>query len=84
MAKRNIDTTTPYTVHGVLAGAYKGKDISERALLNHASQDDSATAVCKTVRQYSLCDMVEDDAVTCPTCLERIARRGLVRKPVEE
>lgn len=78
MAKR-IDTT-PYTVHFVLAGAYRGRDISERALLRHASQDESHTAVCKTVKADTLCDVVEDGPVTCPVCLQRIATRGLVRK----
>jgi hypothetical protein len=78
MGKRNIDTTA-YTVHGVLAGAYRGKDISERALLRHASQDESDTAVCKTVKQGKLCDLVEEGPVTCPVCLQRIATRGLVR-----
>ena len=80
MAKRNIDTTTPYTVHGVLAGAYKGKNHSERVLLRHASQDESHTAVCKTVKEDMLCDVDEDGPVTCPVCLQRIATRGLVRK----
>ncbi len=77
--KRSIDTTTRYTVHGVLAGAYKGKDISARVLLNHASQDEGGSAICKRVP--NLCDLVECDdvAVTCPMCLERIEKRGLVR-----
>lgn len=79
MGKRNTDTTTPYTVHGVLAGAYRGKDIGARALLNHASQDESGTAVCKTVKPGMLCDMPEDGPVTCPVCLQRISTRGLVR-----
>lgn len=78
MAKRNIDTTTPYTVHGVLAGAYRGK--RERVLLRHASQDECHTAVCKTVKDDMLCDVVEDGPVTCPMCLQRIAARALVRK----
>jgi hypothetical protein len=82
MAKRTVDLT-PYTVHGVLAGAYRGKDISARALLRHASQDESYTAVCKTVKADTLCDMVEDGDVTCPVCLQRIAARGLTRKTCE-
>lgn len=68
---------TPYTVHGVLAGAYKGKDISARTLLTHASQDETDSSVCK--RAKNLCDVVESGPVTCPLCLERIAKRGLVR-----
>ena len=73
--------TTPYTVHGVLAGAYKGKDIGQRTLLLHASQDEGRTSVCRRVREYMLCDWKEDDDVTCPECLARIERRGLTRGP---
>lgn len=68
---------TPYTVHYVLAGAYRGKDISTRTLLTHASQDEGATSVCK--RAKNLCDLAKPVPVTCPLCLERIAKRGLVR-----
>lgn len=82
MAKRTTDTT-PYTVHGVLAAAYKGKDIGDRALLRHASQDESSTALCKRVKPGLLCDFAEEGEVTCATCLERIAKRGLTRKPAE-
>lgn len=79
----NKKDTTPYTVHGVLAGAYKGKDIGERVLLQHASQDESHTALCKRVKPDMLCDYAEETEVTCPECLARIARRGLTRKVVE-
>ncbi len=80
MAKRNIDTATPYTVHAVLAGAYAGRGI-EQTLLYHASQDDSETALCKKVKQYNLCDLIEDAHIqpTCPVCIKRIAVRGLKR-----
>jgi hypothetical protein len=77
-----IDKTTHYTVHGVLAGAY-ARDISATKLLTHASQDESATSVCKRVREGNLCDMSEDGPVTCPVCLQRIASRGLTRKVCE-
>jgi hypothetical protein len=80
MAKKN---NSPYTVHGVLAGAYRGRDIGERALLNHASQDDGRTALCRKVKADSLCDWPEAE-VTCQACLQRIATRGLVRTPVED
>ncbi len=66
-----------YTVHGVLAGAYRGRDISTRALLRHASTDGAETSVCKRAR--NLCDAEETGEVDCPECLTRIARRGLVR-----
>lgn len=75
---------SPYTVHSVLAGAYKGKDLGERTLLRHASQDESSTAVCKKVKRDTLCDMVEDGEVTCPICAQRIAARGLTRKESHE
>jgi hypothetical protein len=77
MAK--IDKTTRYTVHCVLAGAYKaGRD---QKMLYHASQDESATSVCKKVKEYNLCDQIvaDDVQVTCPVCLQRIATRGLTR-----
>jgi hypothetical protein len=64
---------TPVTFHGVLAGAYRGKDVSARALLTHASLDGN-TALCKTVRPGALCDMVEDGPLTCPVCQARLAR----------
>ena len=71
--------TNKYTVHGVLAGAYKGKDIGERVLLHHASLDDGGTALCKRVREDMLCDMYETGEPTCPICLKRIGARGLVK-----
>lgn len=70
-------TTTSYTVHGVLAGAYRGRDISARALLLHASVDGSATSLCK--RTANLCDAEEAGEVDCPECVARIARRSLTR-----
>ena len=67
-----------YTVHGVLAGAYRGRDLGKRTLLRHASIDAGESAVCKRTR--NLCD--EDSGeVDCMECLARIARRGLVRAP---
>lgn len=73
--------TAPYSVHGVLAGAYRGKDLSERTMLRHASQDNGETAVCKRVKQCGLCDWKEAEPVTCPECLARIERRGLRLSP---
>lgn len=75
MAK--IDKTTPYTVHSVLAGAYRARNLSETALLTHASQDECHTSVCKKVKTDNLCDAYADGPVTCPVCLQRIAARGL-------
>lgn len=61
------------TFHGVLAGAYKGKNVNERALLTHASVDGGITALCKKVKADALCDM-EEETVTCPTCIARVAK----------
>ena len=69
--------TTGYTVHGVLAGAYRGKGIGGRALLQHASIDGATTSLCK--RTANLCDAEESGNVDCPECLARIARRNLTR-----
>lgn len=76
------DEAGTYTAHYVLAGAYRGRDLVERLLRVHASLDESYTALCRTVRTGALCDEPVDDAVTCPVCLARIARRGLVRNAV--
>jgi hypothetical protein len=70
-------TNTTYTVHGVLAGAYRGRNVSTRSLLTHASVDGAESSLCKRAR--NLCDAEEAGEVDCPECLARIARRGLVR-----
>lgn len=73
-------TATKYTVHGVLAGAYRGRDISERTLLSHASVDGGDTAICSK-RVANLADVfgtAAGQSVTCPACAKKIARLGLV------
>lgn len=62
------------TVHLVLAGAYKGRSVSHRALLSHASIDGGRTALCRRVKEDALCDLVEAGEPTCPTCKTRAAR----------
>ena len=70
---------------GVLAGRYVGKDISERALLNHAVSDTDVSegrlkrgpgeAFCN--RKIELVDSVvwEDaDKISCPRCKDIVAR----------
>lgn len=69
----NTNNTT-VTVHGVLAGAYKGKDVAARTLLTHASIDGGMTALCKRVKQDALCDLEESEPATCPTCAARAAK----------
>jgi hypothetical protein len=65
--------STKYTVHGVLAGAYKGKSVSARELLTHASADGGITALCGKVKADALCDEL-GEALTCPHCEKRIAK----------
>ena len=65
-------TTTNYTVHGVLAGCYKGSKISSRSILTHASTDGGTSAICKRVKVDALCDYVEDGEPTCPVCRARL------------
>lgn len=70
--KRPRKTYAPFTVHGVLAGAYRGKDIGERTLLTHASVDGGETALCRKVKAGALCDAVESGSPTCPLCAARV------------
>jgi hypothetical protein len=59
------------TIHGVLAGAYKS---AAKSLLTHASVDGGVNAICKRVKEYSLCDLVEEGSPTCPVCVARLAK----------
>lgn len=63
------------TYHSVLAGAYRGKSVSHRPLLVHASIDGGQTALCRKVKDDALCDMEEDGPATCPTCIAKLAKR---------
>lgn len=62
------------TVHGVLAGAYKGKKLEARALLTHASADGGTTALCGTIKADSLCDEVLDETPSCTRCARKAVR----------
>lgn len=64
------------TIHSVLAGAYRGKSVSARSLLTHASADGGTSALCKRVKVDTLCDVLEDGPATCPTCAARAAKLG--------
>jgi hypothetical protein len=56
-------------VHGVLAGAYKGRDIEERTLLTHVSLTESwDTALCRNVKPGMLADLTEPGPPTCKRC----------------
>jgi hypothetical protein len=74
----NTSTTLnakPYTVHDVLAGAYRGHRVALDKLLTHASTDEGVTALCGKIKKYNLCDEILDKPVTCPACARKI--RGL-------
>lgn len=60
--------TNGMTVHGVLAGAYRGKRARLDAMLTHASTDGGSTAVCGNVAEGNLCDVQESGAPTCKKC----------------
>jgi hypothetical protein len=62
---------------GVLAGAYRGKDIEARALLHHAVDTRTETSLCKRIGPESICDepLGGPELVTCPLCRERDPRR---------
>lgn len=78
------------TVHGVLAGAYMGRGRRgggkqiERVMHTHAVLVDEEgnwleeKTVCRRVGAESVCDVIEAAGTlpTCPTCLERVQRRG--------
>ena len=64
-------------MRGVLAAAYRGKDVAERALLRHVAILDgdgyAARTLCNRVPSESLADQ-DDGKATCPACLERFGR----------
>ncbi len=60
------------TIHGVLAGAYQNRNA--KSMLTHASTDGAQTALCKRVKEYSLCDQEEDGPPTCSVCAKRLGR----------
>ena len=68
---------TAIGVRGVLAAAYRGKDLEDRALLTHAAEldarGDESRALCR-VPVDSLCDDPVYAAPTCPVCAKRAAR----------
>jgi hypothetical protein len=73
----------------VLAGAYRGKDIAQRATLTHAAalvpiaagrfRRDADRALCKP--SVDICDRYGWDdgtAIDCPRCLEIVGRLGSI------
>lgn len=67
-------TTTTVTVHGVLAGAYKGGRKALDKLLTHASADEGVTALCGRVAEHALCDQIEPGEPTCKVCAGKLAK----------
>lgn len=79
---------TKFHSAGVLSGAYRGADISERTLLSHAVPSE-AIKLGRLARAYgeALCNRKIDTvdsgaweplaAVDCPACLAILARHGL-------
>jgi hypothetical protein len=65
-------------VCGVLAGAYRGRDISERALLTHVfvvTPGAPDRVLCHRVPVENLCyDQPLDTPPTCPECAKRFAK----------
>lgn len=59
------------TVHGVLAGAYRGKRASLAAMLTHVSEDGGDTALLGCVAPGNLCDVIEPGPPTCKKCAHR-------------
>lgn len=64
-----------FTVHAVLAGAYKGKGKSLKDTLTHASVDQ-LNALCGKVAEGNLCDLEEEGPPSCATCARRAAKLG--------
>lgn len=60
----------------VLAGAYRGKDTSDRTLLLHAVDTATDISLCKRIDAGRICDvpMGGPELVTCPLCRQRDPR----------
>jgi hypothetical protein len=61
-------------IRSVLAGAYRGRDISARALHTHAVVEGAASSLCKRIDDGHLCDINEGGEPTCPECVRRLAK----------
>ncbi len=63
-----------YEVRGVLAGAYRGKQL-ERATVRHVLFDGADRTACGRVREEHLCDVAEREPPTCAACLAKLKKR---------
>ena len=68
-----------YTIHGVLAGAYKAGRTNLAITLTHASLDHGWTSLCGKVKAGNLCDQ-EEPVLTCKACLRKVVH--LSRPPL--
>jgi hypothetical protein len=72
-----------WVVLEVLAGAYKGKRLEQRALLSHVvgldARGHATLVLCRGVQLESLCDERRPGLPSCARCKDRLARwnRGL-------
>jgi len=68
----------PIRVRGVLAGAYRGRDLGERELRTHVVRDGAARSLCGRIEDEHLVDRCGADPAgswpTCPLCSERLSR----------
>lgn len=70
-----------YGTRGVLAGAYRGRDVSKRPLLTHTVSVDergymNGGPLCNRVPADHICDDDRDTEArpTCPVCAKRDPR----------
>ena len=63
-----------YVTMAVLAGAYRGKDLDERALLTHAVCVESGKALCRVKADNLVDDGRTESEPTCPRCQAALAR----------
>lgn len=69
--ERDLDM---FTIHAVLAGAYKGKRTNLKATLTHLSADGGDSALCGKVQEGNLADEYGTDQTqpaTCKACLKK-------------
>lgn len=80
-ARRRVSQFEPgaFETRGVLAGQYRGRDVSDRPLLTHTAWPDSDDAICGTIQSGGLADVYSDQEgsqlpPTCPRCLAKDPR----------
>lgn len=73
-ARLHYPPGTRYSVHGVLAGAYRGRDVSQRATLTHAIIVGEDKSLCRRIEAGRLAGYSDSPDPTCPECASRLAR----------